>query len=145
VTVEGAPAPAWLWHEARRPRHIETAAIVSPFDSLVFERRRLAGLFGVDYTIGLYTPAEQRTHGYYVYLFLLDEAISARTDLKADRQAGVLRVQSAWLEAAAETERHRVAAALAEELQKLAAWLGLDGITVAKAGNLSQDVKRALG
>lgn len=136
---------AWLWHEARTPRRIETTALISPFDSLAFDRRRLAQVFGVDYTIGLYTPAAQRTHGYYVYLFVLDDAITARTDLKADRQAGVLRVQSAWLEATSVPQRNQVAGALADELTRLAGWLGLSDIAVAGRGDLSADLVAALG
>jgi len=144
VTAEGAPGPVWLWHDAARPRRIEASCLVSPFDSLAFERRRLATLFGVDYTIGLYTPKEQRTHGYYVYLFVLDDAIVARTDLKADRQSGILRVQSAWLEPAAEHQRRRVADALAGELRRVAGWQNLTDVAVAKAGDLSGDLARAL-
>jgi len=144
VTVEGTREPAWLWHEARRPRSVDAAALFSPFDSLAFDRRRLATLFGVDYTIGLYTPAEQRTHGYYVYLFVLDDAICARTDLKADRQASVLRVQSSWLEEPAEPRRAAVAQGLADELKRLASWLGMADIAVAPVGNLNPDLSRAL-
>jgi len=144
ATVDGYPVPYWLWHEARRPRSIDTATLVSPFDSLVFERQRLAQLFGADYTIGLYTPAEQRTHGYYVYLFVLDDAITARTDLKADRQAGVLRVQSAWLEPGATSQRLEVADNLAAELRRLAGWLGLTDIAVVPKGDLSHDLGAAL-
>jgi uncharacterized protein YcaQ len=142
VTVEDTPA--WLWHGARRPRVIHAAALVSPFDSLAFERRRLATLFGVDYTIGLYTPADQRTYGYYVYLFVMDDVIVARTDLKADRQASVLRVHSVWLEPPAEPRRLRVAAALAAELRRTATWVGCADITVGSAGNLAPDLGRAL-
>jgi len=145
ATADGAPAPVWLWHAAARPRRIEACCLVSPFDSLAFERRRLKTLFGVDYTIGLYTPKEQRTHGYYVYLFVLDENIVARTDLKADRAAGVLRVQSAWLEQPAEPQRTRVAEALAGELRRLAAWQGLTDVVAAKVGDLHRDLVRALG
>ena len=145
VTVDDSPAPTWMWHQARRPRSISAAALVSPFDSVAFERRRLAGLFGVDYTIGLYTPAAQRTHGYYVYLFILDDAIVARTDLKADRQAGVLRVQSAWLEDAAAPQRVRVATELVAELRRLAQWLGLANIAVTGVGDLASQVEVALG
>ena len=136
VDVDGIKDPAWLWHGAARPRAIRTAALVSPFDSLVFERRRLASLFGTDYTIGLYTPKEQRTHGYYVYLFLLDDAFAARTDLKADRARGTLLVQSAWLEPGT-TDRTRVATELAHALRRLATWLGLPAIAVANTGDLA--------
>ena len=144
AVADGAPGPVWLWSGAVRPRRIEASCLVSPFDSLAFERTRLRTLFGVDYTIGLYTPKDQRVHGYYVYLFVLDENIVARTDLKADRQAGVLRVQSAWLEPSAERERPRVAVALAGELRRTANWLGLTDVVVAGAGDLSPDLSRAV-
>lgn len=140
ATVEGVRDPVWVWHEAQ-PRPIRTATLVCPFDSLVFERKRLASFFNIDYTIGLYTPPDKRIHGYYVYLFLLDEQFVARTDLKADRAQGVLRVQSAWLEQDAEPVRHRVAAELAQELRRLADWLALTNIAVADKGDLASDLK----
>jgi len=143
--VRGVSVPHWLWHQARRPRSIETGVLVSPFDSLVFERRRLLELFGVDYKIGLYTPAAERTYGYYVYLFVLGDSIVARVDLKADRKAKHLLVQSSWIEAPAEKERHRVAVALAEELQRLARWVNCHEVVVVPAGNLHQDLAKAIG
>ncbi|MDR0283787.1 MAG: winged helix DNA-binding domain-containing protein [Propionibacteriaceae bacterium] len=142
VTVAGLKEPMFAWSAARRPRRVRTATLVSPFDSLVFERKRLATLFGTDYSIGLYTPADKRVHGYYVYLFLLDETFAARTDLKADRAGGVLLVQSAWREPGA--EGGRVATALAGELRRLADWLGLTDIRVADKGDLAGDLERSL-
>lgn len=71
VTVAGLAAPHWLWHQARRPRSWHAQALVSPFDSLAFERGRLERLFGTRYRIEIYVPPAQRSHGYYVYLILL--------------------------------------------------------------------------
>jgi uncharacterized protein YcaQ len=108
---------------------------VAPFDPLVFDRRRLLEVFGTHYRIGLYTPKEQRVHGYYVYLFVMDEAIAARVDLKADRAAGVLLVQSAWLEDG--SPEGETAVRLAAELRMMAEWLGLSDVRVMGVGSLA--------
>ena len=71
---------------------------------------------------------------------LEDEAITARVDLKWDRQAGVLRVQAAWREpdATAETPER-----LAAELRRMAGWLGLEGVEIAGKGDLAEALERA--
>ena len=135
VEVRGWNRPTYLWHEAARPRKLVVDALVSPFDSLVFERRRLLDLFGIHYRIGLYTPVEQRVHGYYVYLFVMDDGIAARVDLKADRATATLQVQASWLEPGA--PEAETASRLAAELRRMANWLGLAGVAVRPVGTLS--------
>lgn len=144
VAVEGWPGRRWLWHEARAPRRITGRALVSPFDSLIFERERAHRLFDLFYRIEIYVPEAQRRHGYYVYPFLLDGEFVARVDLKADRAAGVLRVPAAWLEPGRDVAPTRVAAELAAELRSLAAWLDLGDIVVAGRGDLAEELLRAL-
>jgi uncharacterized protein YcaQ len=135
VSVRGWSAPAYLWAAAARPRRIGVDALVAPFDPLVFDRARLLEVLGTHYRIGLYTPKADRVHGYYVYLFVMDESVAARVDLKADRKAGVLRVQSAWLEEGA--PEGETAARLGEELSRMAGWLGLGEVGVGGEGDLA--------
>ena len=136
VLVEGLEArPHFVWHEAALPRRISTRALLSPFDSLIFERARLQRLFEFFYRIEIYVPEPKRVYGYYVYPFLVGDRFVARVDLKADRARGVLRVNSAWLEPGHDPAY--VAAELAVELAELAEWQGLAAVQVLPRGDLA--------
>jgi len=128
VRVRGWKQQAYLHKDARAGRKIDGAALLSPFDPLIWHRPRTERLFGFRYRLEIYTPAHRREHGYYVLPFLMDGALVARVDLKADRKAAVLLIQRVHLEPGAP---RRTRERLIEELRRMASWLGLSSLAVA--------------
>jgi uncharacterized protein YcaQ len=142
ISVDGWRDQAYLSPGAAMPRRVKRSALLSPFDPLVWERTRTSRMFGVDYRIEIYVPAEKRVYGYYCLLFLHDEAIRARVDLKADRKAGLLRVLATWREP--EAVVGETVEALAQELLRAAEWQGLSGVVVEDRGDRARPLQALL-
>jgi uncharacterized protein YcaQ len=142
VDVDGWAAPAYLRAGQTVPRADRGTALLCPFDPLIFFRPRVERLFGFHYRIEIYTPAAKRQYGYYVWPFLLDGRLVGRVDLKAERSRDALHVVGAFTEPGEDHEA--VAAALAAELQTMAAWLKLGVVTVGERGDLVGALGRTL-
>jgi len=139
VEVPGWQGPVYMDHEATRPRSINGTTLLSPFDPIVWYRERALRLFGFDYRIEIYVPEPKRTYGYYVLPLMVDGELVGRTDLKSDRKANRLLVQSAFVEPGADPDL--VAGHMAAELERFADWLGHPDVRLGRKGNLMSRVR----
>ena len=98
-------------------------ALLSPFDRLVFDRRRLEELFGFEYLLEMYKPAAKRRWGYFALPILHGDRFVGKLDAKADRKAGLLRVHAVHED---EPFTDEVRESVDAEIQDLARWLGLE-------------------
>jgi Uncharacterized protein conserved in bacteria len=128
VQVQGWQAPAYCLADSVVPRKVRASALLSPFDSLVWERARTERLFDFRYRLEIYTPQHKRVYGYYVLPFLFDEHLAARVDLRSDRASGKLVVHAVHEEERGLSEEGH--AALAQQLAEMARWLGLERVAV---------------
>ncbi|HYI50478.1 MAG TPA: crosslink repair DNA glycosylase YcaQ family protein [Microbacterium sp.] len=137
----GRPAKTWVHRDAALPRRVDAAAILTPFDPVVWFRDRAQRLFAFEYRIEIYTPAPQRRFGYYSLPVLIGDDLVGRVDLKADRATSTLRVQSAWWEHGRPSD---AAPRLADELRAAARWRGLDSISISRWGDATDDLAEVL-
>jgi uncharacterized protein YcaQ len=138
----GRSIPAWRHREAVLPRRVDAAALLTPFDPIVWFRDRALRAFELDYRIEIYVPAEKRRYGYYSLPVLVGDRIVARVDLKADRATSTLQVQSAWWEPQANPAED--AERIAVELALAASWQGLAHISVSGWGSAAESLHAAL-
>jgi uncharacterized protein YcaQ len=133
VAVAGWRSPAWadpaaLEAAAARGRHRST--LLSPFDSLVWDRKRTARLFGFDHRLEAYVPKGNREHGYFTMPVLAGGSLIARVD--PARENGVLVARQITVEPRFATPARigAAAASIATALREAAQWVGCDGVAV---------------
>ncbi|WP_097247545.1 winged helix-turn-helix domain-containing protein [Nocardia amikacinitolerans] len=135
VEVTGWDKTAYLRSGAATPRRVEGAALLCPFDPLIFFRPRTERIFDFHYRIEIYTPEHKRVHGYYVFPFLLNGELVGRVDLRAERAKGRLLVPGAFAEPG--HDNAETAAALRTALREMADWLELDEVVIGERGELA--------
>jgi uncharacterized protein YcaQ len=144
--VEGWSAPVFV-----HPDHtalLERAAagtltptvtsLLSPFDPVVWDRRRALELFGFDYRLECYLPAERRRYGYFTLPVLRRGALIGRIDAKAHRKNGVFELKSVALEPGLRVSE-RMLADLAGAVLRCARWHACAQVTL---GATSPDAVR---
>ena len=120
--VEGLPG-TWRVDPAALDRPFTgRTALLSPFDRLIHDRGRTEELFGFEYVLEMYKPAAKRQWGYFALPILHDDRLVGKLDAAADRKAGVLRVNAIHEDV---RFTRATAAAVDDEIESLAAWLGL--------------------
>jgi len=118
-----ADMAAWESAERANPPFSGRAALLSPFDRLIHDRKRAVELFEFDYQLEMYKPAAKRRWGYFALPILYGDRLVGKLDATADRTAGVLKVHAIHKDTPftkAMTE------SVAHEIKDLARWLGLE-------------------
>ena len=104
--------------------------VLSPFDPLLRDRKRLLALFGFDYRIEIFVPASRRRYGYCVFPLLEGERLIGRVDMKASAARGLLEVAALWLEPGRRLSRGR-RDRLEAELDRIRRFTGADAVRYA--------------
>ena len=142
VSVEGWSKPAFVDPEAKTPRSIKGATVLSPFDPIVWKRDRAERFWNFEYRIEIYVPEKKRRWGYYVLPIMVDGQLVARLDVKTDRQDGVLRIKAAHLEEGQESAE--IAERCSSAIDDLRRLVGVDAVHIARKGNLAPDLQAAI-
>jgi len=139
AAASGWADPAALNQVADRGRHRVT--LLSPFDSLVWERKRTRRMFGFEHSLEAYVPKHKRVHGYFTMPLLAGGRLVGRVDPARDGKTLVARKVS--------LERPAAAEPMAQALREAASWVGCDDVRLEQivpaehAGRLAAALARA--
>ncbi|MFJ1755186.1 winged helix-turn-helix domain-containing protein [Kitasatospora sp. NPDC088134] len=141
VEVEGWSAPAWADPAAleSEPSGRHRTTLLSPFDSLIWDRARTERIFGMTHRLEAYTPKHKRVHGYFAMPLLTGGRLVGRVD--PAREGSVLVARQVSLESG------RFVPALAEALREAAAWVGCSAVRVERLDDeaLRPELEKLLG
>ncbi len=101
------------------------AALLSPFDRLLHDRKRMSDVFEFDYALEMYKPAATRRWGYYALPILYGDRLVGKVDAQAERKAGVLSVAAVHRDV---PFSNAMTAAVDREIRDLARWLDLEPV-----------------
>ncbi|MBT2456156.1 winged helix-turn-helix domain-containing protein [Streptomyces sp. ISL-86] len=129
VEVEGWSKPAWADPEAlvTVPRGRHRTTLLSPFDSLVWDRPRTERIFGFTHRLEAYVPKPKRIHGYFAMPLLAGGRLQGRVDPAREGTALVARQLS--------LTTLKAARPMAEALREAASWVGCDAVRVERSGS----------
>lgn len=139
INVEGWERGGYVMKSTKIPREINASTVLTPFDPIVWNRKRLKRLFDFDYKLEIYKPKIKRQYGYYVMPYLLEDKIVARFDLANRRNTKSLNVLGAFLEE--ESNARNVGKSAHSALKKFAFFLGSTNLEIEENGDLSKYLK----
>lgn len=142
VDVAGVDGPVYKHPKARCAARVSANAMLSPFDPVVWNRKRASWLFDFEYRIEIYVPKDKRKFGYYVLPYLFEGELAGRVELKAERKTKELRVVGAWAEDSADTLK--LASGMASSVLSLAEHFEFDGVLRPRKGNLARALSAEL-
>ena len=112
--------PAALEAESAGRRGRNRVTLLSPFDSLIWDRKRTRRMFGFDHSLEAYVPRHKRVHGYFTMPLLAGGRLAGRVDPGRDGRTLVAR--KVWM------ERATAAEPMAQALREAATWVGCDDV-----------------
>ena len=139
INVEGWERGGYVMKSTKIPREINASTVLTPFDPIVWNRKRLKRLFDFDYKLEIYKPKIKRQYGYYVMPYLLEDKIVARFDLANRRNTKSLNVLGAFSEK--ESNARNVGKSAHSALKKFAFFLGSTNLEIEENGDLSKYLK----
>lgn len=153
VDVQGWDAPGYvhasqasLLRQAAADKLLPThAALLSPFDPVVWDRERASTLFDFDYRLECYTPEAKRVHGYFVLPILCCGQLIGRLDAKAHRTQGVFEVKSLFAQPGMAWNETQILA-VSRAIGQCALWHGTPEVKLSQAepAKLAVPMRRAL-